>query len=202
LLESHGKSVLLLALLLLGCFQQKASEGEGMGKVLFVIAPSDFRDEELSHPMQIIRAAGFQTVIASTSMNEAKGMLGARVKPDILVSNASMKDYAAVVFIGGQGVETNDLPGNADVVRLAREANSSGKVVAAVCIAPRILASAGIVKGRRVTSFADDETVSSLKRAGANYTGRGVEVDGRMITADGPSSAREFGEEIVKALGG
>jgi len=195
-------SILLLCLLLLGCTQQKTSGGEEMRKVLFVIAPSDFRDEELFQTREVVSSAGFKTFIASTTMNESVGMLGGRAKPNLLVSQVNLSEYAAVVFIGGQGVETYDLPADSDVVKLARDASNSGKVVAAICIAPRILASAGVVSGKRMTSFNDSETVSSLKQAGAIYTGKALESDGKLVTADGPSSARKFGEEIVKVLGG
>jgi len=173
-----------------------------MSKVLVVIAPSGFRDEELFNTVQVIHSAGFQTVIASTKSGQATGMLGGRANPDMLVSQANVKDYAAVVFIGGQGVETNNLPSNPDVINLAKDANNSGKIIGAICIAPRILASAGLVKGKRVTAFNDTDTVSSLKRAGAVFTGNPLEKDGKLITADGPSSAVKFGEEIVRALEG
>lgn len=173
-----------------------------MRKVLLVIAPSDFRDEELFRSREAIESAGFKTSLASTSVSEAVGMLGGRAKPDLLVSQVNLSQYDAVVFIGGQGVETNNLSGNPAVVKLAKDASSSGKVVAAICIAPRILAAADVVRGKNVTSFPDNETISSLKRAGAVYTGKAVEMDGKLITADGPSSARAFGEGVVKVLGG
>lgn len=173
-----------------------------MRKVLFVIAPSDFRDEELFRTKEVVESAGFKTSVASTSMNEAVGMLGGRVKPNLTISQVNLSEYDAVVFVGGQGVETNDMPGNPAVVKLAKDASNSGKVVAAICIAPRILAAADVVTGKNVTSFNDNDTISSLKNAGAVYTGKAVERDGKLITADGPSSARKFGEEIVKVLGG
>jgi protease I len=171
-----------------------------MRKVLFVIAPSDFRDEELFQTKEVVDGAGFQSFIASTTKNESVGMLGGKTKPDFLVSEVNASQYDAVVFIGGQGVETHNLPENSAVLQLARDASSSGKVVAAICIAPRILASAGLVSGKKVTGFPDNETVSSLKQAGGVYTRKAVERDGKLITADGPSSARKFGEEIVGAL--
>jgi len=199
--------ILLLAMLLLGCTQvnvpqQNVPRGENMRKVLLVVPPSEFRDEELFSTMQVINSAGFKTVIASTRMGQATGMLGGKVTPDILVSEVNVEDYGAVVFIGGQGVETNNLPENPDVVKLAKDANNSGKIIGAICIAPRILARAGVVKGKRVTAFGDNTTISYLKRAGAVYTGNPLEKDGMLITADGPSSAVKFGEEIVRALGG
>jgi len=173
-----------------------------MGKVLFVIAPSDFRDEELFQTREVIQNAGYETFIASTTKNEAVGMLGGRAKPNMTVSEVNVSAYDAVIFVGGQGVETHNLPENPAVVKLAKEASASGKVVGAICIAPRILASAGLVRGKRVTSFGDSETISALRKAGGNYTGKSVEVDGKLVTADGPSSARKFGEKILEVLEG
>lgn len=173
-----------------------------MGKVLFVIAPSGFRDEELFQTREVVQGAGYKATVASTTRNEAVGMLGGRAKPDMTIQEVNLSEYDAVIFVGGQGVETHNLPENPAVVRLAKEASSLGKVVGAICIAPRILASADLVRGKRVTSFGDSETVSMLKEAGGNYTGRSVEVDGKLVTADGPSSARKFGQKIVELLGG
>ncbi|MEM3555511.1 MAG: DJ-1/PfpI family protein [Candidatus Micrarchaeia archaeon] len=173
-----------------------------MGKVLFVIAPSDFRDEELFQTQEVIRNAGYETTIASTTKSEARGMLGGRAKPNLLISEVNISEYKAVIFVGGQGVETHKLPENPAVIKIAKEANAAGKVVGAICIAPRILASADLVRGKKVTSFGDSETIAALREAGGNYTGRSVEVDGRIVTADGPSSARKFGEKIIEVLEG
>jgi protease I len=105
--------------------------------------------------------------------------------------------YDAVVFIGGGGsaVYFNDPL----ALKIAKEAYAAGKVVAALCIAPTILANAGILQGKRVTCFRDED--ASLRAAGAQYTGEGVTVDGNIITADGPKTAKDFGKAIAKALG-
>ena len=72
------------------------------------------------------------------------------------------------------------------------------KVVAAICSAPVVLANAGLVADRKVTVFADDK--DSVEAGGAYYTGRTVEVDGQIVTANGPGAAKEFAEEILKAI--
>ncbi|MFH1285391.1 MAG: DJ-1/PfpI family protein [Candidatus Micrarchaeota archaeon] len=206
---------LFLFLFLLGCAQQTRSSSK---RALLVIAPSDFRDEELFDTQNALEARGVETIIASTSLNESRGTLGGIAKPTLLIANANASDFDAVVFIGGSGVEKYALYENEDVLKLAREASSQNKVVGAICIAPRILASAirtegsnahqnpkgsdcaGVVKGKRATSFPDSTTISMLKSAGANYTAKSVEIDGKLITANGPAPAREFGEAIADAL--
>ncbi|MEM2963453.1 MAG: DJ-1/PfpI family protein [Candidatus Anstonellales archaeon] len=172
-----------------------------MKKVLFVIAPSDFRDEELFETKKALEKVGVvDSELASTKKGEAVGMLGRRTNVDLLVSQVKLANYSAVVFVGGKGVESHRLAENPDVLKLAREAYASGKVVGAICIAPRILASAGIVNGKKVTSFPDSKTKELLKNAGSYYTGASVERDGKIITADGPNSATIFGEKIAQAL--
>ena len=71
-------------------------------------------------------------------------------------------------------------------------------LLAAICIAPSILANAGLLEGKKVTSYSSE--ASNIKSKGANYTSRPVEQDGKIITADGPGSAKAFGKAIAEAL--
>ena len=107
-----------------------------------------------------------------------------------------MKDFDAIIFVGGPGsVQYWDDP---LAHKLLKEAVSSGKISAGICAASATLAHAGILKGRRATVFPGD--AQELINNGVNYTAKPVEKDGQIITADGPASARDFGEEIAKAL--
>ena len=167
-----------------------------MKKVVMIIAENGFRDEELLEPKEILEGSGIEVKVASTTLNYAKGMLGASVKPDILVKDINANDFAAVVFVGGSGATQYwDDP---IALKLAEQAASAQKIVAAICIAPVTLARAGILKGKRSTVFSSE--AQELKAAGADYTGKAVERDGNIITADGPFSAKQFGEELLKAL--
>lgn len=170
-------------------------------KALFVIAPKNFRDEELFDTKSVLESKGIQTTIASTSKASARGMLGGTASPQLLISEVNSRDYAAIVFVGGTGVEEYALYEKSDVLALAKKFASGGKIIAAICIAPRILARAGLLEGKKATGFQDAETVRLLKEGGAQYTGKSVEQDGKIITATGPSAARVFGEKIVAALG-
>jgi len=162
-----------------------------------IIAENNFRDEEIFQPREILEKAGIEVKVASTSLKPAKGMLGGTIKPDMLTSDIKINDFDGVVFIGGAGASQywNDPIAH----RLARETFNTGKIVAAICIAPITLAKAGILQGKRATVWSTE--AGQLKVVGqAIYTGKNVEKDGNIITAAGPFAAREFGDELVKAL--
>ncbi len=163
-----------------------------------VIARRDFRDEELLVPRAGLEESGIRVTIASSVRTESRGMLGAVVKPDILLQDAAAGDYDAVVFVGGTGAAEYWEDGVAHA--LARGAYAAGKVVAAICIAPVTLARAGVLTGRKATVWASE--ARQLTAAGAEYTGTVVERDGRVITASGPGGAGAFAAEIVKAVRG
>jgi protease I len=164
--------------------------------ILMIIAHQDFRDEEYKEPRQIFEAKGATVTVASSSLEVAKGALGAQVKPDLLLKDVAVSDYDAIVFVGGPGAQEywDDPVAHA----VAQEAVAQGKVLAAICIAPATLAKAGVLKGKKATVFPSE--VEELKACGADYTGASVERDGLIITANGPKATVEFAEEIAKAL--
>jgi protease I len=176
----------------------KRNKDIGERMVLFIIAPKDYRDEECFYTKEEIETRGITAVIASTSPGEKSGMLGGTIKAEIALSEAKPEDYDAVVFVGGTGssVYFNDPLAH----KIAKEAYSAGKIVGAICIAPVILANAGILKGKKATVYPADAGISALKKAGASYTGKLVEADGRIITGSGPEAAREFGKRIAAAI--
>lgn len=183
---------LILGVLNYGYCQKEAD----MKKILMIIAPDGFRDEELLVPKEIFEKNGFEVVIASSSLNTAKGMLGAKVKPDILLNDVMVDDYVAVVFVGGIGASC--YWDDATAHKIANDAYNKGKVVSAICIAPVTLANAGLLVGKKATVW--ESEVSQIKRKGAQYTGKPVEKDGKIITASGPFAAEEFANTILKAL--
>jgi protease I len=165
--------------------------------ILMIIAHQGFRDEEYQEPRQFFETRGATITVASSSLETAKGALGAQVKPDLLLKDAAVSDYDAIVFIGGPGAQ--EYWDNPVAHAIAQEAVAQGKVLAAICIAPATLARAGVLKGKNATVFSSE--AGTLKACGANYTGASVERDRLIITANGPQAAAEFAEEIAKALG-
>lgn len=165
-------------------------------KAVMIIASSNFRDEELFDTKDVLEKGGVRVAIASSSLAPSRGMLGRTAKPDILVSDIKVPDYDAVIFVGGIGAQ--EYWNNPLAHKIVKDAVSAGKVVAAICIAPVTLANAGVLNGKKATSWPSEG--AALKSKGANYTKRSVEVDGKIVTADGPQSAREFGSNILEAL--
>lgn len=168
-----------------------------MKKAVMIIAPENFRDEEFFEPKQILEKCGVEVKVASTTLDFAAGKLGAKVKPDMLLSDIDVKEFDAVIFVGGAGAGCyfDDVKAH----NLIKDALKGNRIVAAICVAPVILARAGVLNGKRATVFSSEE--KEIKSAGAKYSGRPVERDGNIITAAGPFAADEFGKEIVKALG-
>jgi len=167
-----------------------------MKKVIMIIAHENFRDEEFFQPAEVLENNGIEIKVASSRLGPAKGKLGAMIKPDMLLSEVNVKDFDAVIFIGGNGA--SEYWDNPTAHKLAQDAYTSGKLVAAICIAPVILAKTGLLKGKKATVWESES--EQLKQLGADYTGNPVEKDGMIITASGPTAAKEFGKEIAKAL--
>ena len=166
-------------------------------KVAMIIASRDFRDEELQEPRSLLEQKGAQVTIACSILGQVTGMKGMKVTSDILVDQVSVEDYDAVIFIGGSGAkEYWDDP---KAHSIAKETVAAGKVLGAICIAPVTLANAGVLNGKKATVYSSEK--DKLKAGGAIYTGNDVEVDGKIITGEGPSAAAKFGEAIARALG-
>ena len=196
-------------LVLTGCGQQKnASTDKTNGKedqtmasiagkkVLMIIASNKFRDEELFESRKVLNQAGAVTIVASSKVGTITGMLGGEAEASADIKKVKVSDYDAVIFVGGTGA--GEYFNDPTAHKIAQEAASAGKVVGAICIAPSTLANAGLLKGKKATCYVSEKANLIAKQA--EYSGKGVEVDGKIITADGPGSAKAFGQALVKAL--
>jgi protease I len=167
-------------------------------KAVLIIARENFQDDEFARPLEALKARGISVTVASTTLDEAAGTGGLKVKPDMLLKDVSTQDFDAIVFIGGPGAAQylNDPVAH----KLAQDGVAQNKIVGGICLAPVILTHAGILKGKKATVYPSE--ADKLKSAGVDYTAKPVEKDGKIITADGPGSAAEFGETLAIALEG
>lgn len=165
-------------------------------KVVMIIAEKNFRDEELLEPRKVLEDKGTSVTLASTTLRAATGMFGAKAKPDILVSEVKVDEYDVIIFVGGAGASQywNDSTAHS----IAREALQKNKILCAICIAPVTLANAGVLSGKKATVWESER--EKLEAKGASYTGKAVEIAGKIITANGPQAAKEFGRSIARAL--
>jgi protease I len=116
-------------------------------------------------------------------------MEGSTVNPDLMLSEIKMRDYDGICFIGGVGCIQywRDKEGH----NLAVMASRTGLLLGAICLAPVILANAGLLIGKRVTGYPSAKTF--LKKKGAIYSGIMVESDSNIITAKDQEAAKAFG---------
>ncbi|MBU1164655.1 DJ-1/PfpI family protein [Patescibacteria group bacterium] len=166
-------------------------------KVVFIISQNNFRDEELQKPRELLLDREFDVSIAAPQKELAKGRLGAEIEPDLTWEEVSVDDFDAIVFVGGPGMKEN--LENVRLIELAGEFAKAGKIVSAICVAPSILANAGLLMGKKVTAFSTEE--ENIINKGSEYTGMPVEVSGNIITAKDPEAAIDFGEKIAWQLG-
>jgi protease I len=168
-----------------------------MSRVLMAIAPERFRDKELFVTREELRRSGHTSQIASTRRGTCQGSRGGSVTATLTLAEARAGDYDAIVFVGGGGSRV--LFADDDALRLARGADEEGRVVAAICLAPVILANAGVLSGRKATVAGTE--ARTIEAKGARYTGPGVTVDGNVVTGNAPKASLLFGQAIAELLG-
>lgn len=170
-------------------------------KIAIVIAFREFRDIEYFIPRNILAGSGAQIVAVSSEKGAAIGADGGEVEVRLTPDEFQIENFDAVVFIGGPGMGKKI--DDAGFQKIAKEAVQNNKVLAAICIAPALLAKAGVLKGKKAVVWSaplDKSAVKILKEEGAEYLAEDVVVDGKIVTASGPPAAKKFAETIIEIL--
>ncbi|MFH1230646.1 MAG: DJ-1/PfpI family protein, partial [Planctomycetota bacterium] len=118
--------------------------------------------------------------------------------PQMLIKDVNVDDWDIVVFVGGVGAK--EYYDDKVAHKIATETVKQNKVLGAICLAPVILANAGVLNGKNATVWKDEKEL--LIKKGVNYSEKDIEVDGKIITASGPTFAAEFAEQILKVFKG
>ncbi len=168
-------------------------------RVLMVIAPEQFRDEELFETKAVLEGLGASVTVASKRVGIATGMLGGKCQPSALLAEVSGRGYDAVAIVGGMGSPAH-LWEDERLRGIVQDASRADRIVASICLSGAVLAKAGVLDGKRATVWKTRESLDALKRGGAKYIEEDVVVDGRTVTASGPHAARAFGEAIARLL--
>lgn len=164
-----------------------------------VLATDGVEQVELDRPWQVLEEAGAEPELVSLGSGEITAWnhldKGGTRKVDAVVSTADPDAYAALVLPGG--VVNGDLVrADADAVEFVRSFFEAGKPVAAICHAAWVLVEAGVVKGRRMTSW--PSLATDLRNAGAGWVDEEVVVDGNLVTSRNPDDLDAFGAAIVE----
>lgn len=175
--------------------------GAVVAEPVAVFIPHDlFRDDEYEKTIKALERAGFPPVVFSSDTSAAQGIDGLLVKPARLVKELTPEGFAALVILNGSGIA----PYWKDTVlqERCRQFAAARRVVAAIELAPLILAQAGILKGKTATVFPDRHSINLLKQNGCRHRFNPVVVDGNIITAARAEHTGAFTRALVKKLKG
>jgi protease I len=163
-------------------------------KTAAVLVEDLYQEMEVWVPAYRLREAGLKTVFVGTGKPEYKSKLGYPVKADVDVKDVKSGDFDVLVVPGGFAPDY--LRRYEAVSRLVREVDQAGKPIGAICHALWVLCSAGILRGRKVTSFfaIKDDVIN----AGAQWIDEEVVVDRNLVTSRRPDDLPAFCRELVK----
>jgi protease I len=170
-------------------------------KVAFLVASEGIEQVELTEPWKAVTDAGHEAVLVSPESGTVQ-MFNHLDKADtkdvdVTVSDASVDDYDALVLPGGVA-NPDALRTDGDAVAFARDFVASGKPVAAICHAPWTLVEAGVLSGRRLTSWPSLQT--DVRNAGGDWVDESLVIDGNLITSRKPDDLPDFCGAVVEAL--
>lgn len=172
------------------------------GRRVAILATDGVEQVELERPRQAVEDAGARTELLSIGDGRIQAMnedinQGATFNVDRKVADASPGEFDALLLPGGT-CNPDRLRMDADAISFVREFVESGKPVAAICHGPWTLLEAGVLKGRRITSFPSLRT--DLRNAGATVVDEQVVVDDNIISSRNPDDLPAFCETIVREL--
>jgi protein deglycase len=147
--------------------------------------------------IDLLRRAGIGVVTAGLDDQPVRGSRGVMLVPDVTLDEAATQKFDMIALPGGaQGAE--NLNNDPRIHGLLKQLTETGRYTAAICAAPRVLASGGLLQGRRVTSFPG--VLKSFE--GFEYSEDPVVQDGRLITSRGPGTAMDFALALIENLVG
>jgi protease I len=171
------------------------------GKRVAILLTDGFEQIELDGPRAALDGAGAQTQIVSPAKDRAKGVNhdkpAAGVKVDVALAAAKASDYDALLLPGGV-MNPDALRLEKKAVEFVRDFFQAGKPVAAICHGPQLLIEAGVVRGRKLTSYPSVKT--DLKNAGATWVDEEVVVDQGLVTSRKPDDIPAFNAKMLEEI--
>ncbi|MCX6865389.1 MAG: DJ-1/PfpI family protein [Verrucomicrobia bacterium] len=165
-----------------------------MKKRVLCLLANGFEEIEAVTPIDLLRRAGVEVVIASLQDDILVGRCGIRMAADAALADLDASAFDLLLIPGGPGVGVMRSDGRA--VSLARDFAAAGKPVAAICAAPLVLLDAGLLAGRRFTAY------HSVRAELGGGLDERVVVDGNLITSRGAGTAMDFALVLVARLAG
>jgi 4-methyl-5(b-hydroxyethyl)-thiazole monophosphate biosynthesis len=169
-----------------------------MPRVLIPLAPG-FEELEAITIIDLLRRAQIEVVSAGLAAGPVTASRGTVVVPDTTLDAVLSQSFDLIVLPGGQP-GSNHLEADARVQRLLQQQHAAHKTIAAICAAPKVLASAGLLDGRHATCYPG--AIDMAKFPSVHLDNRAVVRDGDLITSRGPGTAMDFALELIRVLKG
>jgi len=177
------------------------TDGKLTGYHVAILATDFFEEAELLEPQKNLREAGAKTTVVSPKTGEIQAVRHfdktQKVKVDMTLDHARPEDFDAVLLPGGAM--------NADALRMEKKAQDfvramdrAGKPIAVICHGPWLLISAGLVRGRHLTSYFTIQ--DDLKNAGAKWTDGSVIRDRNWVSSRQPSDIPQYNKNVIELL--
>lgn len=161
-----------------------------------ILVEDDYEDLELQYPKIRLREAGYGVVVAGPGRGSYKGKYGYPQKEDTTFESLDACRFAGVIVPGGWAPDR--IRRSRHALQFVRDLNTSKKLVASICHGPWVLASAEILKNRRVTCF--EAIRDDVIHAGALYEDAATVVDHQLVTARVPNDLPTFMKEVLAVL--
>jgi protease I len=171
------------------------------GKKIAILVDDYFEEAEFTGPLNDLKKAGAEVEVIAPKAGEIHGMnhveMADTFRADKALDDVKIDEYDALVLPGG-AVNADQLRMNDKARIWIKQFMNSGKPVAAICHAPWALASAGVAKGRRLTSFFTIQ--DDMRNAGANWVDEEVVIDNNLITSRQPDDIPAFDNALIDML--
>jgi protease I len=161
-----------------------------------ILVEDQYQVLEVWYPYLRLKEAGIDAVLVGTGKKEYKSKEGYPVQADISIQKAKVTHFAGVVIPGGYAPDI--LRRHREINNFVRDMFKAKKVVASICHGGWVLVSAGILKGKKATSFSAIK--DDMVNAGVKFIDKEVVVDSNLITSRNPYDLPAFCREIIKLL--
>jgi len=167
-------------------------------KKILIMLERGVEDSEFIYPYYRFQEEGYKVeIVAPKAKTEYIGKRGGPFMSELSPNDVNVDDYDAVIIPGGYAPDRMRIHRN--LVQIVKDANSKGKVIAAVCHGPQMLVEADIVRGKKVTSWPSVRT--DLRNAGGTLVDEAAVVDGNLVTSRSPADLPDFCRATIKLLG-
>lgn len=149
---------------------------------VLIITADDTQDLEFFYPYYRLNEEGYQVDVATPKGGAFKGKMGMGLKETRAITDVHPGDYALIYIPGGKAPA--ELRKNEAVLDFVKKFAQTGKLIAAICHGPQVLASANLIRGKKISAYPEVRT--EVEAAGAVYADEALAIDGQFITARVP----------------